>query len=257
MARFTKSGSVSLAGLAVVLALVGSGSDAEERTSGPAAVAQQGSPQPVSLPAPQYKPPLRGAPGGRVGGGTRGGEADLPSPSVLAPEHVGLTGEEQPSLYWFLPKSTSLLVEVTVIEAQAIKPLLEMRLAAPLTPGVHRLRLGDHGVRLVPGVQYQWFVALVRDPDYRSKDILAGGGIERIELPEALRTRLLRAGKIELPNLYAEAGIWYDAVAAISDLIESRPDDPVLRGQRAALLDQVGLQEVAGYERQRTPVRTR
>src|SRR5688572_21778645 len=52
---------------------------------------------------PVYNPPPRGAPGGRVGGGTRGpGQRDVFVLSVLAPDHSGLTSSEQPSLYWFI-----------------------------------------------------------------------------------------------------------------------------------------------------------
>ena len=48
--------------------------------------------------APVYKPPLRGAPGGRVGGGTRGTGREAFILSVLAPAHTGLTSSEQPVL---------------------------------------------------------------------------------------------------------------------------------------------------------------
>ncbi|MBI3988963.1 MAG: DUF928 domain-containing protein [candidate division NC10 bacterium] len=118
---------------------------------------------------------------------------------------------------------------------------------------MHRLRLADYGVRLSPGVRYQWFVALVVDPDRRSKDILMGGTIERIELPESLQTKLAATSPAEMPHLYAEAGVWYDAVTAISDLIEAAPHDPMLRQQRAALLEQVGLPEIAEYDRHHRP----
>src|SRR5437867_13335867 len=58
-------------------------------------------PQRSAASAPVYKPPLRGAPGGRVGGGTRGTqERDIFVLSVLAPDHTGLTTREQPSLFW-------------------------------------------------------------------------------------------------------------------------------------------------------------
>ena len=51
---------------------------------------------------PVYKPPQRGAPGGRVGGSSRGIGDRLLTLSVLAPDHTGLTVREQPSLYWYL-----------------------------------------------------------------------------------------------------------------------------------------------------------
>ena len=50
--------------------------------------------QPGTVTVPVYKPPLRGAPGGRVGGGTRGTPRDLFVLSALAPDHSGLTVQE-------------------------------------------------------------------------------------------------------------------------------------------------------------------
>jgi len=191
--------------------------------------------------APVYKPPSRGAPGGRVGGGTRGPQGNVFVLSVLAPDHSGFTTSEQPSLYWFISGPTSLPVELTLMDPQGIQPILETRLPAPVKAGVQRVRLADHNVRLSPGAAYRWFVAVVPDSDRRSKDILAGGAIERVETPEDLKSKLAQTAKQDLPSVYAEAGIWYDALGAISDLIEASPQDQELRKQRAAMLAQVGL----------------
>lgn len=196
---------------------------------------------PASVPVPVYTPPKRGAPGGRVGGGTRGFQREVFLLSVLAPDHSGFTTSEQPSLYWFISASTSLPVELTVMDPQGVQPILETRIPAPVQAGVHRIRLSDYNVRLAPGAAYRWFVSVVPDADRRSKDIMAGGAIERVEMPEGLKAKVAQAGKSDLPSIYAEAGLWYDTVAAISELIEVAPQDQALRKQRTALLAQVGL----------------
>ena len=194
---------------------------------------------------PVYTPPKRGAPGGRIGGGTRGIQRDMFSLLVLAPDHTGLTSLAQPILYWFVSSDlASTSAELTVMDPEGTQPLLETRLSPPLKTGVHSFRLADHGVRLSPGVPYRWFVALVVDPDRRSKDILAGGFIEFVPTPEGVAKKVSAANKAELPRLYAEAGLWYDAIAAISQLIEAAPEDAGLKQQRAALLEQAGLTEV-------------
>jgi hypothetical protein len=90
-------------------------------------------------------------------------------------------------------------------------------------------------------VSYQWYVAVVPDSNRRSKDILAGGSIERVASPAELTTKLSQASKSQVPALYAEAGMWYDALGAIGDLIEQSPQDTALVNQRSALLRQVGL----------------
>jgi len=212
----------------------------------PKGLENQKSTTPVSIPV--YRPPLRGAPGGRVGGGTRGVGETLVTLFVLAPNHVGLTIQEQPNLYWYLSKSTSLPIEVTIIIEEATHPLLEKRLLIPAESGIQTLRLKDSNISLSIGTQYRWFLAIVPEPDRRSRDIIAGGIIERIEPPEALHKKLIQADKKAMAHIFAEEGIWYDTVATLSELIETNPDDTVLREQRAALLEQVGLSEVAQYD---------
>jgi len=236
------------------------------------AATQTGSPSPGNGKVPNnkpaaaaltllYKPPLGlGAPTGLVAGGSRGTDTCLSGEggnehaaltlSVLAPaDHIGLTVHEQPSLYWYLSAPAGCQVEVTLTDEQAVEPLLDVTLSPPIKPGVQQVRLADYGVRLTPGVQYQWAVALVPDPEHRSKDIIAASGIERTEATAALRADLAQADKTTVAALYAEAGLWYDAVAAISDLIADVPQNPAPRMQRAALLEQVRLPEVVEYER--------
>jgi len=238
--RVLKPGRVATASLALALiATVG----------GALVVAAQ--PKPAPAPAADakasadtavYKPPLRGAPGGRVGGGTRGtGHEPAFVLSVLAPNHTGLTVSEQPSLFWFISNASSYPVELTFVDPQKTEPLVELKLNPPVSAGVHRVRLADHNVRLAPGVSYQWYVAVVPDSSRRSKDILAGGSIERVASPADLAAKLSSAPKNQVPSLYAGAGLWYDALGALGDLIDQAPQDKSLTDQRSALLRQVGL----------------
>jgi len=197
---------------------------------------------------PIYKPPRRGAPAGRVAGGTRGVENQMLFLSVLSPDHVGLTVQEQPFLYWFISELTTYPIELTIIPFWGVAPLLETRLDPPVQPGVQTIRLADYDIRLQPGEQYKWYVALVPSREHRSRDVVTGGLIERRELSEALRARLKIANKQETVFIYAEAGIWYDALSSVSELIEASPDNAVFRKQRAYLLQQVDLPQIAQYE---------
>jgi len=105
------------------------------------------------------------------------------------------------------------------------------------------------GVSLKPGVEYQWFVAAVRDPQQRSKDVLAGGTIKRVAESGALQSELKQAGRAKWPAVYAEAGIWYDAIDQLSKQIDANRSNRKLREERAGLLEQVGLRDVAAYDR--------
>ena len=187
---------------------------------------------------------------GRVGGGTRGGSLERSAVlSVLTPDHVGLTTQEQPNLFWYTSQPTMDAVELTVIEGQAINPVLETRLKPATQAGIQRIRLADYSLRLKTGVQYRWYVALVPDPKNRSKDILAGGYIERIDLTDNLRSRLAQAGADQSAFVYAEEGVWYDALSSLSDRVDASSSDSSARLQRASLLEQVRLQQAADFDR--------
>lgn len=196
-----------------------------------------------------YQPPLRGAPSTRVGGGTRGAPSQTLL-SVVAPDHVGLTTEVQPTLYWFVGTPVGQTVELTIIDDDAIQPLLEIELQPPTAAGIHALRLDDAGVKLDTGKEYQWFVAIVQDPTRRSSDIVAGGAIKHVEPSAELTRQLAQTPREQWGLVYAKEGFWYDAIGWVSRQIETGSSAP--RRQRAALLEQVGLVDAASYESKST-----
>jgi hypothetical protein len=195
-----------------------------------------------------YQPPLRGAPFIRVDGGSRAEKGEIPTLCVLAPDHVGLTTQEQPSLFWFLSKPVKTQFELTIVEHKKASPVLVVKLPESTQPGIQRLRLSDHQIKLAVGVEYRCTVALVLDEKSRSRDIVTTGVIRRIEPTAALKTRLAGAHDAQLAFIYAEEGIWYDALESLANLIEAQPDNPSFYHQRAALLSQVGLKDAATYE---------
>ncbi len=196
-----------------------------------------------------YRPPRRGAPGGRVGGGTRGPQADLPEVLALVPDHLGLTSMEQPSFAWYISRPTSHPLEFTIIDENGVTPLIEKPLPSPTVPGVHLIELSQFDLKLEEGKTYQWFVALIPDPQHRSKDIIAGGIIEMDSAPPDLQQNIEKGDAIHATTLYAQAGFWYDAMTTISHHIQSDPTNAHLREIRAALLDQVQLSRVSQEDR--------
>ena len=199
-----------------------------------------------------YNAPLRGAPATRVGGGTRSAATKSVQLSVLAPSDTGYTTRDKPTIYWYVSETLQKPVELTITSNESLeaasKPAFELTLQPPIARGVHALSLEQHGVVLKPGVEYQWFVALVDNAAQRSNDVIAGGTIKRVAETDSVRS-LKEAGAASRPALYAGAGIWYDAIDELSRLISAQPENRELRVQRAALLEQVGLTEAAAFDR--------
>ena len=203
---------------------------------------------------PVYQPPMRGTTaGGRIGGGTRGTGEQVITLSVLAPEHPGLTVNAQPRLYWYLSQAVDVPAELTVVSRDSHDPLIEISVAPPIEAGIHAFDFAREGIRLVPGVRYEWFVALIADAEQRSNDIVAGGEIELVATSTDLERRLAESGDVGAADVYARAGIWYDAVASVSMLVESNPGERTYREHRAALLDQVGLEYASAFDRGARP----
>jgi hypothetical protein len=197
---------------------------------------------------PVYKPPLRGAPEGRLAGGSRSPEEDLPRLHFLAPDHVGLTTKEQPVLYWFISEVRKYPLELSIVEVGTHDPIAEVRLRPPKQPGIQVFRLAEYGSRLRTGVLYRCFVKMIADPAQPSRNLVSFGDIQRIEIPDTLVTILKTTPRTEHVFVYAREGLWYDALAAVSDAIGASPREKLFRKQRAALLLQAGLNEVAEYE---------
>ena len=136
-----------------------------------------------------------------------------------------------------------------MIEPKNPKPLLKMAVDKLDQAGIHRISLARQKVSLKPGVAYKWSIALVPDPANRSQDVIASGSIQRIEPAPALTTALASAKGMEIAAAYAQNGVWYDALEAVSNEIDAAPKSKDLHAQRAALLDQAGLKEAAAGER--------
>src|SRR5215470_6811632 len=192
-----------------------------------------------------YKPPAAaGNIPARVSGGARGDGVDA-FLIALVPNHVALTTQAQPSLFWFQSKPAKARFELTVVEPKKPKPLLSLTSPQADKPGIHRVKLAKYKVELQPDVAYEWSVAIVPDAENRSRDVIAKGVIKRINAPGDLANRVSQMGDLERAEAYAQAGFWYDAFESVSNAIEAHPDDPSLRAQRASLLQQVGLSEAA------------
>jgi hypothetical protein len=218
-------------------------SDAPVRTDSVASVAID---HPEGLPV--YTPPRRGAPKTRVGGGTRGLSTGTPVGevlTVLSPPQTGRTQQAQPTLYWFLSATDVGPFEFVLTTADAIAPLRRVRIDGPLGAGIHAVSLRDQDVVLEDGVEYQWSVAIIHDPERRSRDVVAIGTLERVPASST-------PDGAEAVFALAERGLWYDALQQVEELIAQSTGDVRLREYRAALLDQAELAQVAQYVR-KTP----
>jgi len=185
-----------------------------------------------------YRPRLASRADVRVQPGDRAGTVGAYL-TVLAPAHTGFATTLQPTLYWYVesPPGPELVLTLTALDA--VEPLLETRLS-PAVAGIQSLSLAEQGVRLEPGIEYEWHVALVVDPEHRSRDLLGTGAVQVLGGAGAPPAG---AAALERAVWYADNGFWYDALAVLQDAIEQ--NDALAREARDELLAQVALTGVA------------
>lgn len=185
-----------------------------------------------------YRPPSRGVPRLRVGGGVKGLEVE--AIVALAPDdHVGLTRHAQPTLYWHTPAPLYNPLFFTLNDARRIEPLVEVALPAISQGGIHAINLADYGVRLEPGVEYHWFISIVLDPLTPSRDLVVGAAIARTASGHHLQQFTGSAQAL------AQEGIWYDALAVLLQRSAEQPHEPRWRQQQRQLLDYIELAHLA------------
>jgi len=198
-------------------------------------------PRAGSVPAvPQWIPRKRGTPAARTGGATRNISENLVV-RALVPRYdeAGVTYRDQPTFYWHISADTRHSVNFTLIDPEAIDPILDTQLEGPFETGIHAIDLRRYSAKLDVGKQYLWHVAVVADPARRSFDIIARGAVRRLNPEPGLESALRRAQQSERVSLLARQGIWYDALEAAS------AEGDFASMLRDALLEQAGLESIA------------
>lgn len=206
----------------------------------------------ATLPAlAQYDPGSNQVPpsGNTTSSGSRGGCENIEGlpPTVLAPlKHVGQTISVHPTFAWFVPDTKPFPMEFSLFELAkdgSFKKLVQ-KLEFVSSPGIMKLSLKENPPGLVVGQRYFWQVKISCNPNHPSSDLVASAEIQVVELPPTLKTALSATkNRQEMSNLYAEAGIWYDALREALEPAESSK-----LGQVASTL----LEELANLEEPKT-----
>lgn len=201
----------------------------------------------------QFKPPNRGAPRTTAGGATRGScLKEKIKPTALVPTtelgKFGMTTEARPSFFVYLPKTSAESAEFTLkdIDENDIYRTMIPLIGQNETGGIVSFQLPADAPALEVGKDYQWFFNLVCRPTDRINDEFTTAWIHRVAPDTALTTALKSATPRQRPNIFAQAGIWQDTLAALTELRRTRPSDPTLTDEWTSLLKSVGLGQITG-----------
>ncbi|TVP65219.1 MAG: DUF928 domain-containing protein [Leptolyngbya sp. LCM1.Bin17] len=169
-----------------------------------------------------YQPPADArAPRRTTGGGTRGGcVGDAPIDlTALAPQaHVGQTAMTHPTLVWYVPDDTPYDTELQLyryagIQEDELVPIAVFHLG-PSQPGYSTFTLPDHEPGLTVGETYRWKVILHCFPGQPSRSALDEADLvvvaDGVDEPA---TDLVSQAEQAIA-----AGLWYDAIALLSQV---------------------------------------
>jgi hypothetical protein len=200
-------------------------------------------------------------PGGRVRGGAKRGElagcpltkTDLTAlvPFTKEANSVsnvwGETTVERPSWFFYVPytKDSSYTVEF-VLQDQDSNEVYKNAIALPDQPGVIRVSLPSTAPALAVDKQYRWFFSINCDKQENSPWTYVEGVIQRVNLSQATVKELETAEPLKRYAIYAQKGIWYEALTTLAELRQKNPQDAALQAEWQNLLDSIRLDDVAG-----------
>ncbi|MBD2362409.1 DUF928 domain-containing protein [Anabaena minutissima FACHB-250] len=195
-----------------------------------------------------FKPPKRGSPPVSAGGSTRGSVC-ISGKQLITPlipsNKLGLTFAERPKFFWYVPQTSVKTAKLLLLSDADQNVFYETTLTLPNTPGIVSYTLPESAPPLAIGKTYHWYLTLVCDAQDFSTNPRVEGWVERIQPESSLSEKLATADARKLPYIYAEAGIWHEALTAIAQLRYSEPKNlrNILNWRQ--FLTSVGLNAIA------------
>ncbi|OUL24619.1 hypothetical protein BV372_28845 [Nostoc sp. T09] len=199
----------------------------------------------------QFTPPQRGLPPASAGGATRGSSSCVQKNQLLTPlvpkENIGLTFSERPTFFWHVPQSTVKTAQFVILDDtnKDDDTVYETTLTLPTKPGIMKFTLPASASPLKVGKRYHWYMTLVCDEQNPSRNPNLEGWIERTQPEPTLSKALEQADLRKRPTLYADAGIWHEALTSLVDLRCAEPNNLKVKFDWRKFFQSVGLSEFA------------
>jgi hypothetical protein len=157
----------------------------------------------------------------------------------------GLTTLERPSWLFYVPYIKEYGYPAEFVLQDQKSNIYETAIALPARPGIVRVSLPSTAPALAVNKQYRWYFNIYCDPQKNSPPIYVEGVIQRVNLSQTIAEQLKTATPIKRFAIYAQNGIWYEAVTTLLELRQKNLQDPALQAQWRDLLTSARLDNVA------------
>lgn len=204
--------------------------------------------KPNGLISQVFKPPKRKGPPVSAGGSTRGSvciRGKQLITSLIPSNKLGLTFAERPQFFWYLPQTSVKTAQFLLLSDQDEQVFYETTLTLPNRPGIVSYTLPENAPSLKINKTYHWYLILVCDQQDFSTNPRVEGWVERIQPETSLAEKLATADARKLPQIYADGGIWHEALTAIAQLRYSEPRNIRYLLNWRQFLNSVGLNAIA------------
>jgi hypothetical protein len=211
-------------------------------------------------------PPNRGITGNRLGGASRIADNNPIDEghifdrrlTALVPEYRtarpvstkvwGLTASEYPSLWFYIPYAQNSIDRIDFIltdgDNSNHKIVYKNAIEPPTKAAITNFTLPRTSPPLEIGKLYQWELKLTMRRQLE-KEISVKGWMQRTKINNELGDRLKQATPDRQAALYAENGLWYDALSTLAQLHRDRPNNLAIKQDWQHLLDSVDLGKLA------------
>lgn len=224
---------------------------------------------------PPPPPPDRSAAGDRGAAASRGCGKGTESLMALAPDYKqtisskqgpkipitkiwGLTTENYPTFWFFIPYEKSSITEMEfVLKDESQKPsktIYRTLLNKPEKPGIIGISTKEATEPLQVSKtkhqkNYHWFlkVKIKCNPQQPAQLKTVDGWVERVDINSNLTKRIQQATQKQKAALYAENGIWHDALTNLAEARLAKPKDAPLIADWKSLLNSEELDSLANY----------
>lgn len=185
-----------------------------------------------------------GRPGDRTGGGSRTPcpRINAPSTTALIPmNNLGKTVSERPTFWFYVPYPPQAApAGEFVLQEEDGNEVYRTAFTLPATPGFVSFSTPLAVEPLKINKSYHWYFKLYCEGQKSSTPVFVEGWVQRVEKTPALE-RQLQAAESREDVVYANNGIWYDALNYLAQLRLNNPSNSILADDWTNLLNAKGV----------------
>lgn len=167
--------------------------------------------------------------------------------TATQPIRWGLTTVEHPTMWFYAPEglAANIPLEFVLQDEAGQKRSRTVVQTSNVPAGIFKLPFPATAIPLQAGKRYSWTLSIYCDPDAIYIPIKVQGSIQRVATPSSLRNQLdTTHDPLKQAKLYAQNGIWYDALTALGQPLRPGKDSEIVTAWKA-LLQQAGLTGIA------------